>query len=142
MFAELKCKLFTPIMTTAVLEPPTVDIPTPDDGDTVLSAIDLSVKQKDQNVDTQNTVDTQNSTQNSDENDVPENKEISPSYTDTQHQPSVVPPSKIEVSPPGNYSDSGSMSDSLLSPRTGQVKPGTNINTSTFNNTVLGTNTD
>ena len=47
-----------------------------------------------------------------------------------------VSPSQSGV--PGTNTADNQTSDS----RTGQVKPGTNINTSTLNNTILGTNTD
>ena len=144
MFAKLKQKPFIPITATALLELPTVEIPSLDDRDTVLSAIDLTFKQKEQTDDTQMTIDTQNSTEDSSDNDVPDNRYTSQPNTSTNQPNFAVPPVSNEVSSMENHSDSGSMSDSLLSPKQSNLQPNldTNINTSSSSNNILGTYND
>ena len=126
MFAELKRKPFIPITATAVLESPQVTIPISDTEDTAALAIDLSVKQKDDPVDSGKCLENSDPPSALDENQIV----ISPSTTEKIGSSSVssevdmesYKQQAVDSNTPGSglityvSTDSSSISDSLLSP--------------------------
>ena len=128
MFAALKLKPFIPITTTAVLEPPTIVVQTPNTEDPTMLAIDLSVKQQGDIMDT--SVEEQNSERDliginvsKEESSVglpstTENNATTSSTSDmdilTQPVSGIYTPEANSSS--GTQSESESISDNLLSP--------------------------
>ena len=126
MFAELKRKPFIPITATAVLESLQVKIPILDTEDTAALAIDLSVKQK------EGPVDSGKYSESKDPPSAPNDNQIATSPSTTEKLGSSSIPSEadkdsykqqaVDSNIPGSepithvFTDSSSISDSLLSP--------------------------